>query len=136
MSLMYHLVQRPDKSEGAAEDAKLYYGQVRVRQQIDFNTLCETIADRSTGLERRRTGGARRAHPRAQPAAPERELPCKWRLRKFRMSCGSRGIINKEEFILALQKGKDYLYAGSKLKNMAASPKFERIEVVKGDGTE
>ena len=48
MSLTYHLVQRPDKSEGALEGSKLYYGQIKIRQQVDFDTLCERIADRST----------------------------------------------------------------------------------------
>lgn len=31
MSLTYHLVQRPDKSAGALEGSKLYYGQIKIR---------------------------------------------------------------------------------------------------------
>lgn len=48
MSLSYHIVQRPDKHKDAEEGATLYYGQVRVRQTVSFDRLCETIADRST----------------------------------------------------------------------------------------
>ena len=43
MSLTYHLVQRPDKSEGALEGSKLYYGQIKIRQQIGRASCRERV---------------------------------------------------------------------------------------------
>ena len=137
MSLMYHLVQRPDKSEGAGPDAKLYYGQIRVRQQIDFDSLCETIADRSTASK----GDVQVVldgliHVMKQHLQNGNSVQI-GDLGNFRMSCGSKGVINKEDFRTSLfKKGKIIFAPGSKLKTMAASPKFERIEVTKATDEE
>lgn len=129
MSLMYHLVQRPDKSEDAGPDSKLYYGQIRVRQQIDFNTLCETIADRSTAskgdVQVVLDGLIHVLNQQLQSGNSVQmgEFGC------FRMSCGSKGVVNKEDFNTSLfKKGKIIFTPGAKLRNMAATPKFERIE--------
>ena len=48
MALKYHLVQRLDKSKDAAAGSKLYYGQIRAQQKLEFNKLCEIIASYST----------------------------------------------------------------------------------------
>ena len=118
MSLMYHLVQRPDKSEGAGPDAKLYYGQIRVRQQITFDQLCETIADRSTASK----GDVQVVldgliHVLNQQLQNGNSVQM-GDFGSFRMSCGSKGVITKEEFDtslfnrhLPLQEGQDHLYA-------------------------
>ena len=132
MSQMYHLVQRPDKSEGAGPDAKLYYGQIRVRQQITFDQLCETIADRSTASK----GDVQVVldgliHVLNQQLQNGNSVQM-GDFGSFRMSCGSKGVITKEEFDTSLfKKGKIIFTPGAKLKSMAAQPKFERIEVVK-----
>lgn len=48
MSVKYKLVQRKDMTKGAAEGAKLYYAQSYANGKCTMQTLCETIADRST----------------------------------------------------------------------------------------
>ena len=48
MALKYHLVQRLDKSKDAAAGSKLYFGQIRAQQKLEFNKLCEIIASYST----------------------------------------------------------------------------------------
>ena len=119
MSLTYHLVQRPDKSEGALEGSKLYYGQIKIRQQVDFDTLCERIADRSTASK----GDVMVVIDQAGNSVQMGEFG------NFRLSVGSSGVANAEDFNTSLfKKGKIIFTPGSRLRTMSASPKFERIE--------
>ena len=129
MSLSYHIVQRPDKHKDAEEGATLYYGQVRVRQTVSFDRLCETIADRSTaskgdvqlvpqhGIEGRRPVGHRRpvarlvAEPRGRECRTSRrfwEFP--YECRQFGSSHG-RGVHH-----LAIQERQNHLHAWGETK--------------------
>ena len=48
----------------------------------------------------------------------------------FRLSVGSSGVANAEDFNTSLfKKGKIIFTPGSRLRTMSASPKFERIEL-------
>ena len=46
MSVKYKLVQKKDLTKGAADDAKRYYASAPVSGKMDFDSICELIADR------------------------------------------------------------------------------------------
>lgn len=45
MSLKYRVVLKKDMSKGAAKGARLFYGQVRSNDKIDFKNLCEQVCN-------------------------------------------------------------------------------------------
>ena len=125
MSLSYHIVQRPDKHKDAEEGATLYYGQVRVRQTVSFDRLCETIADRSTASK----GDVQLVidgllHVLSQNLA-EGNVVQVGDFGNFRMNAGSSGAATAEEFTTSLFKnGKIIFTPGRKL---TEELKFEKI---------
>ena len=48
MAISYTLVQRKDMSKGALEDAKLYYALAVNTRRVDFDDLCDEIAETCT----------------------------------------------------------------------------------------
>ena len=48
MAISYTLVQRKDMSKGALEDAKLYYAQAVSTRRVEFDDLCDEIAETCT----------------------------------------------------------------------------------------
>jgi len=128
MSLSYHIVQRPDKHKDAEEGATLYYGQVRVRQTVSFDRLCETIADRSTASK----GDVQLVidgllHVLSQNLA-EGNVVQVGDFGNFRMNAGSSGAATAEEFTTSLFKnGKIIFTPGAKLKQLTEDLKFEKI---------
>ena len=48
MAISYTLVQRKDMSKGALEDAKLYYAQAVSTRRVNFDDLCDEIAETCT----------------------------------------------------------------------------------------
>ena len=51
MSVKYKLVLKKDLTKGAAADAKRYYASAPVSGMMDFDSICELIADRSTASD-------------------------------------------------------------------------------------
>ena len=47
MSVKYKLVLKKDLTKGAAIDAKRYYASANVTGMMDFDTICDVVADRS-----------------------------------------------------------------------------------------
>lgn len=128
MALMYHLVQRPDKSKGAAADAKLYYGQIRAQQTLTFGKLCESIAASSTASQ----GDVMLVIDGLLAVMKQHldngEVVEMGDFGKFRMLAGSKGTIKAEDFSTALfKKGRIIFTPGAKLKNLTAKPRFEKI---------
>lgn len=131
MSLVYHVVKRPDKSTGAGPDDKLYYGQVRMRQTIDFDTLCTMIADRSTASK----GDVLLVidgllHVMTKYLTEGNSVQV-GDFGNFRMSVGSTGTALQEDFNPSLfKKGRIVFTPGARLKQILAKPKFEKLDVV------
>ena len=48
MSVKYKLVLKKDLTQGATADAKRYYASAPVSGMMDFDAICELIAERST----------------------------------------------------------------------------------------
>ncbi len=131
MSLTYHLVQRLDKSTGAAPGSKLYYGQVRVRQTVDFNSLCESIADRSTaskGDVMLVIDGLLNVLARNLADGNVVQMGD---FGNFRMSAGSKGSATEADFNTSLFKKVRIIFTpGAMLRSIAANPKFEKLSVI------
>ena len=51
MSVKYKLVLKKDLTKGAATDAKRYYASANVTGMMDFDTICDVVADRSTASD-------------------------------------------------------------------------------------
>ena len=51
MSVKYKLVQKKDLTKGAASDAKRYYASAPVSGTMDFDSICDVVADRSTASD-------------------------------------------------------------------------------------
>lgn len=51
MSVKYKLVLKKDLTKGAAADAKRYYASANVTGMMDFDTICDVVADRSTASD-------------------------------------------------------------------------------------
>ena len=51
MSVKYKLVLKKDLTKGATADAKRYYASAPVSGMMDFDSICELIADRSTASD-------------------------------------------------------------------------------------
>ena len=47
MSVKYKLVLKKDLTKGAAIDAKRYYASANVTGMMDFDTICDVVADLS-----------------------------------------------------------------------------------------
>ena len=113
MSVKYKLVLKKDLTKGAATDAKRYYASANVTGMMDFDTICDVVADRSTASD----GdvalvllGLIRA------------------LGNFRLSLGSSGVVNADDFHASLIRKPRIIYSpGVKLREMIAKVSIERI---------
>ena len=123
MALKYHLVQRLDKSKDAAAGSKLYYGQIRAQQKLEFNKLCEIIASYSTASR----GDVMlvidgllyvmRQHLENGEVVQVGDFG------NFRMLAGSKGTAVADDFT-----------PGPMLKEVTAKPKFEKIVPITSSG--
>lgn len=128
MALMYHLVLRPDKSKGAAADSKLYYGQIRAQQMFTFSKLCEAISAISTASRGDVMLVIDGLLTVLQQHLENGEVIEMGDFGKIRMLAGSKGIAKAEDFSTALfKKGRIIFTPGSRLRNIAAKPRFEKI---------
>ena len=135
MALKYHLVQRLDKSKDAAAGSKLYYGQIRAQQKLEFNKLCEIIASYSTASR----GDVMlvidgllyvmRQHLENGEVVQVGDFG------NFRMLAGSKGTAVADDCTTSLfKKGRIVFTPGPMLKEVTAKPKFEKIVPITSSG--
>ena len=118
MAISYTLVQRKDMSKGALEDAKLYYALAVNTRRVDFDDLCDEIAETCT-----------------LTSAENSELVQFGDLGNFRISVGSTGSATPEEFSASmLRKPKVVFHPGKRLQEMRDVAKFARFTVDKDEG--
>ncbi len=132
MSLKYHLVERKDMRKDAASDAKLFYPQIRSGEKISFEKLCEAISGHTTASK----GDVQivisgllymlRMYLDLGLIVQVGELG------NFRMSAGSTGVADKEDFKVSLfKKAKVVFTAGNLLRDVADKATFDEIPPVK-----
>ena len=122
MSVKYKLVLKKDLTKGADADAKRYYASANVTGMMDFNTICDVVADRSTASD----GdvalvllGVIRCMQTVQMGA----------LGNFRLSIGSAGVVYASDFQASMIRKPRIIFSpGAKLREMIAKVSVERIE--------
>ena len=113
MSVKYKLVLKKDLTKGAAADAKRYYASANVTGMMDFDTICDVVADRSTASDGDVALG---------------EVVQLGALGNFRLSLGSSGVVNADDFHASLIRKPRIIYSpGVKLREMIAKVSIERI---------
>jgi predicted histone-like DNA-binding protein len=131
MSLKYHVVQKKDMSQGAAPDAKLYYGQIRKGDDISFDKVCAKISLISTATK----GDVQNVIAGLTEVLSEHlEMGQSIHLGElgiFRMVAGSRGSETQDDFDASLfKKGRIRFYPGATLRNVQDHATFDKLTVV------
>ena len=127
MSVKYKLVLKKDLTKGAAADAKRYYASAPVSGMMDFDSICELIADRSTASDGdvALVVGLIRA---MEEALLRNEVVQLGRLGNFRLSIGSSGTVEEKDFQAnMIRKPKIIFTPGDKLRAMIEKVSLERI---------
>jgi predicted histone-like DNA-binding protein len=131
MSLKYHLVERKDRSSGAASTDTLFYGQVLKTENVDIEDVCDEVSVMSTASP----GDVKNvlssltnvlsAHLKLGQSVSLGELGT------FRMTAGSHGTKTPEEFSASHFKGAHVrFYPGKQLRVMQANVTFDRMDAV------
>ena len=128
MSVKYRLVPRKNLKAGAEPDSRLLYASANVSGTMDFEGVCNRIADRSTasdgdvalvlkGLVKCLTEGLQRG-----------ESIDLGDMGKFRVSLGSSGVETPEEFnVSMIRKPRIVFFPGKAIRLMLEDIKLERI---------
>lgn len=136
MAVKYKLVQRKDLSKGAAPDSKLYYASTNVTGMMDFETVCEVIADRSTASDGDVALVLKGLIRCLREALVRGEVVQLSGLGNFRLSVGSSGVSTPDEFQSSLlRKPKIIFSPGTKLKEILDRVNTERIEEPEESGS-
>ena len=129
MALKYKLVQKKDLTKGAADDAKRYYASANVTGTMDFDSICETVADRSTASDGDVALVLLGLIRCMQEALLRDEVVQLGALGNFRLSIGSSGVVNAEDFQASMiRKPKIIFSPGAKLREMINKVTVERID--------
>lgn len=98
MSVKYKLVLKKDLTKGAAADAKRYYASAPVSGMMDFDSICELIADRSTASDGDVALVVLGLIRAMEEALLRNEVVQLGRLGNFRLSIGSSGTVEEKDF--------------------------------------
>ncbi|WP_278626524.1 HU family DNA-binding protein [Parabacteroides gordonii] len=129
MSVKYKLVQKKDLTKGAADDAKRYYASAPVSGTMDFDSICELIADRSTASDGDVALVVLGLIRAMEEALLRNEVVQLGRLGNFRLSIGSSGTVEEKDFLASMiRKPKIIFTPGDKLRAMIEKVSLERID--------
>lgn len=132
MSLDYRLVQKKDRSEGAAEDAKLWYPQLVGKGRVSFEAFCEDVAEESALTSADIKAAMDRIVRSLVKHLREGRTVDLGDLGTFGISLRSSGTINKEDYdpqVNMREPGIVYWPAKSLKKMRKTDVSFERITV-------
>lgn len=128
MSVKYKLVKKKDLTQGAAQDAKRYYASANVTGVMDFESICEMVADRSTASDGDVALVLRGLIRCMQESLLRGEVVQLGTLGNFRLSIGSSGVTDEKDFQTAMiRKPRIIFTPGAKLRAMISQVSVERI---------
>lgn len=128
MSVKYKLVLKKDLTKGAADDAKRYYASAPVSGTMNFNSICDVIADRSTASDGDVALVVRGLIRAMEDALLRNEVVQMDTLGNFRLSFGSSGVVLEKDFQAGMiRKPKIIFTPGAKLRAMIEKVSLERI---------
>ena len=129
MSVKYKLVLKKDLTKGADADAKRYYASANVTGMMDFNTICDVVADRSTASDGDVALVLLGVIRCMQEALLRGETVQMGALGNFRLSIGSAGVVYASDFQASMIRKPRIIFSpGAKLREMIAKVSVERIE--------
>lgn len=106
MAISYTLVQRKDMSKGALEDAKLYYAQAVSTRRVEFDDLCDEIAETCTLTSADIKAVLDRVIWGMVTHLKNSEIVQFGDLGNFRIAVGSAGSATPEEFTATMLRSK------------------------------
>ncbi|MCD8192990.1 MAG: HU family DNA-binding protein [Tannerellaceae bacterium] len=131
MALKYHLVLRRDMRDGAPEGSKLYYGQVRKQGNVSFDKICEAITAYSTASKGDIMLVINGLLFVMKQYLEQGDVVEMGEFGNFRMSAGSSGVENQEDFHTSLfRNGRIVFTPGKMLKESTRNVRFEKLNVV------
>ncbi|MBC8616411.1 HU family DNA-binding protein [Parabacteroides faecis] len=141
MSIKYKLVLKKDLTKGAASDAKRFYASTPVSGTMNFNSICDVIADRSTASDGDVALVVRGLIRTMEEALLRNEVVQMDTLGNFRLSFGSSGSVLEKDFQAnMIRKPKIIFTPGAKLRAMIEKINLERIgkepEAPEGGGSD
>lgn len=98
MTFKYKLIQRKDFSKGALEDAKLYYAQAVNNGTVSTKELCENIAEESALTSADVNGVFNRLVRQLRTHLQNGRTVVIDGFGSFRLTVGSKGAVNMEDF--------------------------------------
>ena len=122
MSVKYKLVLKKDLTKGAAAGAKRYYASAPVSGTMNFNSICDVIADRSTASDGDVALVVRGLLRATEEALLRNEVVELDTLGRFRLSLGSSGSLTEKDFQASM-----ILTPGARLRAMLEKISLERI---------
>lgn len=141
MSIKYKLVLKKDLTKGAASDAKRFYASTPVSGTMNFNSICDVIADRSTASDGDVALVVRGLIRTMEEALLRNEVVQMDTLGNFRLSFGSSGSVLEKDFQAnMIRKPKIIFTPGAKLRAMIEKINLERTgkepEAPEGGGSD
>lgn len=128
MAIKFKLVQRKDLTKGAAEDAKRFYASANVTGKMDFQAICERIADRSTASDGDVELVLRGLIYCMKEALLRGESVQLGDLGHFQAVIGSKGSVEEKDFHTSMIKKPRIIFRpGADLRNVVTKMSFERI---------
>lgn len=128
MSIKYKLVLKKDLTKGAAADAKRYYASAPVSGTMDFDSICDVIADRSTASDGDVALVVRGLIRAMEESLMRNEVVQLGTLGNFRFSLGSSGVVDEKDFqATMIRKPKIIFTPGARLRAMIEKISLERI---------
>lgn len=128
MSIKYKLVLKKDLTKGAATGAKRYYASAPVSGTMDFDSICDVIADRSTASDGDVALVVRGLIRAMEESLMRNEVVQLGTLGNFRFSLGSSGVVDEKDFqATMIRKPKIIFTPGARLRAMIEKISLERI---------
>lgn len=128
MSIKYKLVLKKDLTKGAAAGAKRYYASAPVSGTMDFNSICDLIADRSTASDGDVALVVRGLIRAMEESLMRNEVVQLGTLGNFRFSLGSSGVVDEKDFqATMIRKPKIIFTPGARLRAMIEKVSLERM---------
>lgn len=131
MALQFSLVKRKDMHKNAPADQEMYYGMTRATNKLDFNKLCEAVANHSTASR----GDVMLVLDGLIFVMTERlqegSVIQMGNFGNFQMVAGSKGVLTEVEFATSLfNKAKITFRPGALLRDLPAKVRYEKASTV------
>lgn len=138
MTFKYKLIQRKDFSEGALEDAKLYYAQAVNNGTVSTKELCENIAEESALTSADVNGVFNRLVRQLRTHLQNGRTVVIDGFGSFRLTIGSKGAPTMEEFDAAtmMKKPRITFTPHLELKDSTQKLTFVRVNKPEQEGGE